>query len=109
PIGVQEIRFFLKNQEGILKQEFVFENNFDDYSLTYPEDIENQYPDKIFQEDTDTINNGEVRFFLFAHERNWGFHVLPVARNDDQLYIGKKKYFAFEDELSELDFFDGLK
>ncbi|HEY8464241.1 MAG TPA: molecular chaperone [Bacillota bacterium] len=109
PIGVEEIRFYLKNQEGVLKQEFILENNFESYNLTYPEEITNQYPGKIFQEDTDTISNGEVRFFLFAHERNWGFHVVPIARHEDQLYIGHRKYFAFEDELSELDFFDGLK
>jgi hypothetical protein len=110
PIGVMEIKFFLKSQEGILRQEFVYENDFSkDFSVIYPETLTQQYPNKILQEDTDTIQNGEARFFLFAHERNWGFHVLPIARNQDQLYIGKKKYFAFEDELSELDFFDGLK
>jgi hypothetical protein len=110
PLGVMEIKFFLKNQEGILRQEFVYENDFNnDFTMTFAETITELYPDKISQEDTDTIQNGETRFFLFAHERNWGFHVVPIARNNDQLYIGKKKYYAFEDELSELDFFDGLK
>jgi hypothetical protein len=109
PLRVMELKFFLKNQDGLLKQEFVYENDFKDYTVTCPENISEQFPDKIYQEDTDTIQNGEARFFLFAHERNWGFHVVPIARAQDQLYIGKKKYFAFEDELSELDFFDGLK
>jgi hypothetical protein len=109
PIGVLEQKFFLKNQEGILRQEFVYNNDFKDFTPTYAENITEQYPDQIYQEDTDTIQNGEVRFFLFAHERNWGFHVVPIARDQDQLFMGKKKYFAFEDELSELDFFDGLK
>jgi hypothetical protein len=109
PIGVMELKFFLKNQEGILRQEFVYNNDFKDFTPTYAENITEQYPGKIYQEDTDTIQNGEARFFLFAHERNWGFHVVPIARDQDQLFMGKKRYFAFEDELSELDFFDGLK
>jgi hypothetical protein len=109
PIGVKEIKFFLKDQEGILRQEFIYENDFKDFTPIYAENITAEYPDKIYQEDTDTIQNGETRFFLFAHDRNWGFHVAPIARDQDQLYIGQKKYFAFENDLSELDFFDGLK
>ncbi|MGD8401041.1 MAG: molecular chaperone, partial [Bacillota bacterium] len=99
----------LKDQEGILRQEFIYENDFKDFTPIYAENITAEYPDKIYQEDTDTIQNGETRFFLFAHDRNWGFHVAPIARDQDQLYIGQKKYFAFENDLSELDFFDGLK
>jgi len=108
PIGVMEIEFFLKNQQGNLKQKYVFNNKFSDYNLTFPEEITKKFP-AIWQEDTDTIRNGEVRFFLFAHERNWGFHAVPIARKEEQLYLGNKKFFAFENDLSELDFFDGLK
>lgn len=109
PIGVLEIEFFLKSSEGTLRQKYIYYNNFDDYETSLPEEICDRYEGKILQEDTDTIKNGEIRFFLFAHDNNWGFHVVPVARKDEQLYLGKKKFFAFEDDLSELDFFDGLK
>jgi hypothetical protein len=109
PIGTVEIEFYLKNQEDILRQKYILPNHFSEYTLSYAEEITNKYPDKILQEDTDTIRNGEIRFFLLAHEKNWGFHVVPVARNEEQLYLGKKTFFAFENELSELDFFDGLK
>ncbi|MDP4180488.1 MAG: molecular chaperone [Bacillota bacterium] len=109
PIGVLEIEFFLKSHEGNLRQKYLYKNDFNDYKRILPEEITQEYQDKILQEDTDTIRNGEVRFFLYAHDKNWGFHVVPVARKDDHLYIGKKKFFAFEDDLSELDFFDGLK
>ena len=50
-----------------------------------------------------------MKFFVFAGEDHWGFHVVPVARRDEQLYLGTKEFFAFETDLSELDFFDGLK
>ena len=109
PIGVQEIEFYLKSMEGNLRQTYVYKNNFNDYKVILPEEIIHEYPGKIFQEDTDTIRNGEVRFFLYTQDANWGLHVVPVARKDDQLYIGKKKFYAFENDLSELDFFDGLK
>jgi hypothetical protein len=109
PIGTAEISFYMKNQDGVLRREYILETDFNDYQLTCPEEITGLYPGKINQEDTDTIKNGETRFFLFTHDKNWGFHVVPIARREEQLYIGKKKYFAFEDELSELDFFDGLK
>ncbi len=109
PIGVLEVEFYLKSSEGVLRQKYVYYNNFDEYEVILPEEIVGRYEGKVFQEDTDTIRNGEIRFFLFAHDKNWGFHVVPVARKDEQLLIGKKKFFAFEDDLSELDFFDGLK
>ncbi len=109
PLGVLEIEFYLKSSEGTLRQKYIYYNNFDEYETILPEEITNRYEGKIYQEDTDVIRPGEIRFFLFAHDKNWGFHVVPVARKDEQLYIGKKKFFAFEDDLSELDFFDGLK
>jgi len=109
PIGVLEIEFYLKSVEGHLRQTYVYKNDFNEYKRALPEEITQEYEGKIFQEDTDTIRNGEVRFFLYAHDVSWGFHVLPIARQDDHLYIGKKKFFAFENDLSELDFFDGLK
>ena len=109
PIGVQEIEFYLKSHDGSVRQTYVHKNSIDDYKRVLPEEITQDYSGKIFQEDTDTIRNGEVRFFLYAHDMNWGFHVVPVARKEEHLYIGKKKFFAFEGELSELDFFDGLK
>ncbi|NLD47640.1 MAG: molecular chaperone [Clostridiaceae bacterium] len=109
PIGVEEIEFFLKSHDGSIRQSYIFKNDFNEYRLVLPEDITQDFGNKIYQEDTDTIRNGEVRFFLYAHDMNWGFHVVPVARKDEQLYLGKRKFFAFEGELSELDFFDGLK
>lgn len=109
PIGTQEIVFYLKTQEGILQGEYVYNNDFSTYTLITPETICSDYQGIIFQEDTDTIRNGESRFFVFTLNNNWGFEVLPIARTDDQLYIGVQQYFPFEDDLSELDFFDGLK
>jgi hypothetical protein len=109
PIGVQEIEFYLKNSDGQLRHTHVYKNNFEEYKRVLSEDITQEFRENILQDDTDTIKNGEVRFFLYSHDKSWGFHVVPVARMDEHLYLGKKKFFPFEDDLSELDFFDGLK
>lgn len=39
----------------------------------------------------------------------WGFQVFPIARQDEQLYVGEQVLFPFEKDMSELDFFDGMK
>ena len=104
-----EIEFYLKNSDGQLRYTHVYKNNFEEYKRVLSEDITQEFRENILQDDTDTIKNGEVRFFLYSHDKSWGFHVVPVARMDEHLYLGKKKFFPFEDDLSELDFFDGLK
>lgn len=109
PIGIQEVAFYLKSHEGVLRREYVCLNDFRDYQSITPEEVIAKYPQQIIQEDTDTIRDGEARFFLFAQDDCWGFDVLPIARKEGRLYIAKMKYYAFEDDLSELDFFDGLK
>jgi hypothetical protein len=109
PVSTEEIKFYLKSEEGVLKKEYIYENNLANYQAIVVEEIVREYQGKISQEDTDTIRNGEVKFFLFTDDDNWGFFVLPICRREEQLYIGEKRYFTFEDDLSNLDFFDGLK
>ncbi len=109
PITTEEIKFYLKSNEGELQKEYRYYNREKDYKKTSVDDIVLKYSEKIMQEDTDTIRNGEIKFFLFASENSWGFQVLPICRKEEQLYIGKKQYFAFDDELTELDFFDGYQ
>lgn len=109
PLGIQDVIFYLKSHDGVLRREYTCPNDFSKYKPTSPEEIINAYPGKIAQEDSDTIRDGEARFFLFAQDDCWGFDVVPIARKDGQLYMAKKQYYAFEDDLSEVDFFDGLK
>ncbi|MNC79228.1 hypothetical protein D3C75_1316510 [compost metagenome] len=53
--------------------------------------------------------NGETKFFVFADHQAWGFQVFPIARQAEQLYVGEQVLFPFENDMSELDFFDGMK
>ena len=109
PLSAREVKFYLKNNEGELQKEYVYENQSIDYKKVLVEDLLDEYPGKIRQEDTDTIQDDEVKYFAFTAEDKWGFYILPVCRMDEQLHVGKKRYYAFEDDLSNLNFFDGLK
>jgi hypothetical protein len=109
PIGVAEIEFYLKGSEGNIRHKYVYTNYAENYKPVLYQHIAEVYGKNIPQDDTDSIVNGEVKFFVFADKDNWGFHVVPVARRNERLYLGKKKFFAFENDLSELDYFDGWK
>lgn len=109
PLAIQDVIFYLKSHDGVLRREYTCPNDFNAYKPTTPEAVMATYPGKIVQEDTDTIRDGEARFFLIAQDDCWGFDVVPIARKDGRLYMADKQYYAFEDDLSEVDFFDGLK
>ncbi|WP_127489384.1 acetate and sugar kinases/Hsc70/actin family protein [Paenibacillus ehimensis] len=109
PFEVKEIEFFLKGSDGAVRHKYAYANEPGSFEPVPYEDIAGRYGAKIPQDDTDSIQNGEVKFFVFAEDNEWGFHVVPVAREDEQLYLGPKRFFAFENDLSELDFFDGWK
>ena len=109
PFDTAEIEFFLHGSDGGLRHSYLYVNKIADYRPITHQEINLAYVDKIPQDDTDSIVNGETKWFVFADDNHWGFHVLPIARQKDGLHLGRKQIFAFESDLSELDFFDGLK
>lgn len=109
PSTTSEVQFYLKDEEDKVKKEYVYYNKSNNYNETTPKELEESYNGKIYQEDTDTINNGEVKFFTFTDENSWGFYVVPVQRENEVLKSCERIYFPFEDDLSELNFFDGMK
>lgn len=109
PAHVTEIEFYLTAVDGKQKGRYIYHNRPNAYEAKSYEEISVEFGRYILQDDTDSIRNGETRFFVFAGEQRWGFAVVPVSRQDEQLYLGPKKFFPFEQESSELDFFDGTK
>lgn len=109
PSDVVQLDLFLRGSDGTLRQQYSYNNRSQDYKSVLYEDIRAQYGERIPQDDTDSIVNGETKFFVFADDNHWGFHVLPVARRDEGLFLGRKALFPFETDKSELDFFDGMK
>ncbi|WCN36420.1 molecular chaperone [Aneurinibacillus uraniidurans] len=109
PISVSEVELYVNGSDGQRRYPYTYRNRSEEYRAVQYEDIAAMYGSNIPQEDTDSIGNGEVRFFVFARPDHWGFHVVPVSRQNEQLYVGKKAFVAFEADLSELDYFDGWK
>lgn len=76
--------------------------------VTY-EQISEIYGGYILQKETDSIENGDVKFFLWAKQEEWGFQVVPVCCREDELYLGKAEFFHFESDSWINNFFDGRK
>ena len=100
---------YLKDNEKNLRQELIYECMLDEFVPKKQEEIEEIYGDNIPQDETDTIVNGEVKFFIRAETQDWGFVIVPVYREDETLYVGKEKFFNFENDQWIKNFFDGLK
>lgn len=100
---------YLKDNQKHLRQELIYECTLDEFSPKRQEQIEEIYGENIPQDETDTIVNGEVKFFVWAEPLDWGFLIVPVYREDETLYVGKEKFFNFENDQWIKNFFDGLK
>jgi len=109
PSSAREIKFHLKDSEGNIKRQYIYKNDLSNSIKIFADEIEESYKGYINQEDTDTIKNGEIRYFVLSKEENWGFYILPILRKEEGLYKLDKKFFDFEYEVGEYDFFNGLK
>ncbi len=100
---------YLKDSEENLRQEIIYQCSLEEFELQRQEDIEAIYGEDIPQDETDTIVNGEVKFFVRVEAQDWGFVVVPVYREDENLFVGYEKFFSFENDTWMKNFFDGLK
>ena len=107
--NIEEMIFYLEDASGTIQTTYLYLNSQSDYTgITY-EEFHADYSTYIKQDDVDTIENNEVKFFVYATANSWGFNVLPITRTDEKLAIGTNTYFPFENEQWELNFFDGEK
>ncbi|ANF97588.1 hypothetical protein [Paenibacillus bovis] len=109
PQHTSEIEFFVWADDGSLRHRYIYKGWAPSFRQVVYEEIAEMYGDHIIQDETDSISNGETKFFVFAGDQRWGFNVVPVLRENEQLYVANRQFFAFENDLSELDFFDGTK
>lgn len=103
------LKLYMKNPNNEIVREFIYNSSIDDYEKITEKEIEKKYDNIIFQFETDNISNNEIKFFIWQEKAMWGFGVVPIARKEDDLFIGPEKFYSFEDDSWEIDFFDGLK
>lgn len=105
----EQLDLYLKDEKGNPLKVYHFGYNMAEFTHVTQEDINRKYAGTVIQEETDTILEGELKFFVWASKEKWGFLVLPVLRENDLLRQGEETFFAFEDDTWEENFFDGRK
>lgn len=102
------LKLYLKSSDEKVRYEYSYKFDKEDLEKVEANYIGEKYPN-INQHETDNIENNEVKFFVMADEELWGFSVLAVLRKNDELYMGDEKFFYFENDEWEKNFFDGMK
>ena len=102
------LKLYLKDNEENIKYEYNYTFKKEDMERVESKTIGDRYPN-INQHETDNVENNEIKFFIWAEEEMWGFYVLSILRENDELYIGKEKLYYFENDEWEKNFFDGMK
>lgn len=105
----KQLDLYLQDSTGVPLKTSYYECDMKNFELATQEDIDRQYAGTVIQEETDTILEGEMKFFVWVSRQKWGFFVLPVLRENGLLYKGKETFFDFEDDTWEENFFDGRK
>jgi len=105
----KQLDIYLRDSAGEFLKTYYYECHMDDFEKTTQEAINAKYSGTVIQEETDIILEGEMKFFVWVERSDWGFVVLPVRREQELLYIGKEKFFDFEDDTWEENFFNGRK
>jgi len=103
------IQFYLKDVTNQVR--YKYNCSFDParFKPAEAETIVAKYQGRIVQDDVDSIVNKELRSFVLADEKRWGFLVVPILRKDERLMLGEEQFFLFETENWLTNFFDGTK
>ncbi|MEY8356568.1 hypothetical protein AALB39_24895 [Lachnospiraceae bacterium 54-53] len=105
----KQLDLYLNDEKGKRLKTYYFEYDTAKFERTTQEEIDEEYAGSVIQEETDTILEGEMKFFVWVSRKRWGFLVLPVLRENEVLYKGRETFFDFEDDTWEENFFDGKK
>lgn len=110
--GVTLLELFLKDELGNVKYRYSYQNQLSAYEPVSFDELKRtcaKLGEKLSQDDVDNIVESETKFFVFTAKDDWGFYIVPVSRIKTQLYQGMMQYFPFENDVWEVDFFDGTK
>lgn len=101
------LKLYLKDSFNLVKYEYNYTFKNDELEKITAIDICKKFKN-INQHETDNIENNEIKFFVWSEEELWGFYILAIVRHEDELYISKEKFYYFENDEWEKNFFDGL-
>ena len=101
------LKLYLKDNEENIKYEYSYTFKREEMERVDSKTIGERYPN-INQHETDNIENNEIKFFVWSDENIWGFYVLSILRENDELYLGKEQLYYFENDKWERNFFDGM-
>ena len=104
-----QLDLYLQDGQGNPLRTYHFAYDASKFGQTTQKEIDLLYEGTVIQEETDTILEGETKFFVWISRERWGFVVLPILRDQEILYRGEETFFDFEDDTWELNFFDGRK
>ncbi|MGN0403368.1 MAG: hypothetical protein ACI4HQ_14085 [Acetatifactor sp.] len=104
-----QLDLYLNDEQGKRLRTYFFAYDTSKFEKTTQKEIDEAYAGTVIQEETDTIAEGEMKFFVWVAKERWGFMVLPILRDREELYKGAETFFDFEDDTWELNFFDGRK
>lgn len=104
-----QLDLYLNDEQGKLLKTYYFVYDTSKFERTTQKEIDSVYAGTVIQEETDTILEGEMKFFVWISKEKWGFTILPILREQEVLYKGNETFFDFEDDTWELNFFDGRK
>lgn len=103
------LQLYLKDLNGQPRYKYNCSFNQSRFKPVEAETIVDKYENRILQDDVDSIVNRELRAFVLADEERWGFVVVPILRQEEQLMLGPDQFFHFETESWLMNFFDGSK
>lgn len=108
--NTKEIELQLKDASGKVLYTYQIDTDFSMYKPTNYTLVNTKLSDRINQEDVDNIRNREIKFFVFAYANWWGFYVLPIGRDENgEMFRDERRFFSFENEKWERNFFDGFQ
>jgi len=100
------LKLYLNDVNGTQRYSYTYQYSDVDFASATYESIKGLVA-HIKQDETDTIIENEMKFFVWADTEQWGFYVIPVTRFEESLNVGRKEFFSFENDTWVLNLFDG--
>lgn len=107
------LKLYLKDMENKFRYSFTYNCTLGEFKELGYDELHKIYGDNIPQDETDSIEGREVKFFVWSESKRWGFLVVPIYRQENQskemIMLGKEQFFSFENDSWVENFFDGTK